>query len=148
MPVRYNLSSVWVRCLIVKSPKISKAGDRVFKCPYRSEIWQVHRQQCNSESEFWVIEVLRDLTIRRLIRYWKRAQKWQSNSLQLWPQEANLTEALHDKQTLQPPRITPWGDTMLVGTMKPTGWDVWKLHKNNHNMNCSNYVTRLYLFCS
>ena len=32
------------------------------------------------------------------------------------PREAIFTEALRDKQLLQAPRITPWGDTLLVGT--------------------------------
>ena len=35
-----------IRLLIVRTRKVSKAGDWVLKCSYRFEIWQTHQQQC------------------------------------------------------------------------------------------------------
>ena len=65
--------------LIVRSRKVSKARDRVSKCLYRFEIWQVRRQQCcrgvcqiskrsgNSRYKSRGYETLRELTIRRIM---------------------------------------------------------------------------------
>ena len=75
-----------IRRHIVKSRKVSKAGDRVLKYSYRFEIWQAPRQQCcrgacqisersdNSKYKSRGFETLRGLTIRRLIGYWNGAQ--------------------------------------------------------------------------
>ena len=75
------------RRLFVRSGEVSKPRDLYFKSSYRFEIWQAHRQQCcrsacrisersdNSKYKSRSFETLRDLTERRLIRYWDGAQE-------------------------------------------------------------------------
>ena len=71
--------------LFVRSRKVSKPRDWYFKLSYRFEIWQAHRQHCcrsacqiserseNSEYKSRGFETWRDLTKRRLFRYWDGA---------------------------------------------------------------------------
>ena len=71
--------------LFVRSRKVSKPRDWYFKLSYRFEIWQAHRQHCcrsacqisersdNSKYKSRGFESLRDLTKRRLFRYWDGA---------------------------------------------------------------------------
>ena len=73
------------RRLFVRSRKVSKPRDWYFKLSHRFEIWQAHRQHCcrsacqisersgNSKYKSRGFETLRDLTERRLFRYWHRA---------------------------------------------------------------------------
>ena len=80
------LSQYPKRRLSVRSRKVSKPRDRYFKLSYRFEIWQAHRQHCcrgacqiskrcdNLNYQSRGFETSRDLTIRRLIRYWNGAQ--------------------------------------------------------------------------
>ena len=75
-----------IRRIIVSSRKDLKAWDRVLKCSYRFEILQAHGQQCyrgacqisersdDSKHKSRGFETSRDLSIRRLIGYWNRAQ--------------------------------------------------------------------------
>ena len=74
------------RRLIVRSHKVSKSRDSYLNLSDRSDIWQAHRQHCcrgvrliskrsdDLNYQSGGFETLRDLTIRRLIRYWNRAQ--------------------------------------------------------------------------
>ena len=75
-----------IRRLIVKPHKVSKARDSYLELYDRSEIWQSHRQHCwrclsiskrcddlNYQSRDF--ETSRDLTIKRLIGCWNRAQQ-------------------------------------------------------------------------
>ena len=73
------------RRLFVRSREVTKPRDWYFKLSYRFEIWQAHRQQCcrsacqisersdNSKYKSRGFETLRDLTKRRLFRYWDGA---------------------------------------------------------------------------
>ena len=75
------------RRLFVRSRKVSKLRDWYFKLSYRFEIWQAHRQHCcrsacqmsersdNSKCKSRGFETWRDLTERRLFRYWDGAQQ-------------------------------------------------------------------------
>ena len=75
-----------IRRLIVRSPEVLKPQDRQFKLSHWYEIWQARQQHCcrgacqiserpyNSEYKSRGLETLRNLTIRRLIGYWNRAQ--------------------------------------------------------------------------
>ena len=74
------------RRLSLRSREVSKPRDWYFELSYRSEIWQAHRQQCcrsacqisersdNSKYKSRGFETLRDITKRRLFRYWDGAQ--------------------------------------------------------------------------
>ena len=70
--------------VIVRSRKVSKPRDFYLELSDRFEIWQVHRQhccrcacqiskRCNLNYQSRGFETSRDLTIRRLIRYWNGA---------------------------------------------------------------------------
>ena len=74
-----------IRRFIVRSRKASKPRDLYLESSDRSEIWQAPRQQCcrsanqiskrcdNLNHRSRGFEILRDLTIRRLIGYWNGA---------------------------------------------------------------------------
>ena len=84
-PARSARSAGQKRRLIVRSRKVSKPRDWYFKLSNRFEIWQAYRQHCcrsacqisersdNSKYKSRGFETLRDLTERRLFRYWDGA---------------------------------------------------------------------------
>ena len=75
-----------IRCLIIRSCKVSKPRDWQFKLLHPFEIWQALRQPCyrgacqiseqsdNSKYKSRGFEALRDLTVRHLIGYWNVAK--------------------------------------------------------------------------
>ena len=81
---------------VVRSRKASKARDRWLEFPDCFEIWQASRQQCcrgvcqiskrydNFNTRSRAFEASRDLTNRRLMRYWIRPQIPQRITYQLW----------------------------------------------------------------
>ena len=85
--VKYRAPSQYPkRRLSVRSRKVSKPRDLYLELSYRFEIWQALRQQCcrcacqiskrydNLKYQSRGFETLRDLTERRLFRYWDGAQ--------------------------------------------------------------------------
>ena len=72
--------------LIVRSREVSKPRDWLFELSHRLEIWQTNQQHCcrgacqisershDCKYKSCSFETLRDLTIKRLIGYWNRAE--------------------------------------------------------------------------